>query len=63
MNVIVKVTEHVFNKIEHDDPEIAAFYKDHKIQLKLVAQKYAYFIAVQLGMPKEWKGSDITECH
>ena len=63
MNVLVKVTEHVFNKIEQDDPEIAAFYKDNKIQLKLIAQKYAYFIGVQLGMQKQWKGQEIEECH
>lgn len=57
------IIEKGFETIEQQDHEIAQFYIDRGIMLKMVAQKYAYFIACQIGMKKEWKGRSLGECH
>jgi hypothetical protein len=29
----------------------------------MVSKKYAYFIACELGMDKDWLGQNVGECH
>jgi hypothetical protein len=60
--VIQKVTENVFEMV-YNDPELEKFYSSRNLSTKLISKKYAYFLAIQMGMKKVWLGRDISECH
>ena len=49
--------------MKSNESEIAQFYQNSNINMDLISQKYAYFLAVKMGMKKEWMGRKIDECH
>lgn len=53
----------MFSTLEKDHPDILEIYEEHGHKMSTICQRYAYYLASQLGMKKEWRGLSLQECH